>query len=208
MKINYQLETDKIIKNIPENSVPTLLLHSCCAPCSSYVIEYLSKFFAITVYYYNPNIDTDEEYKKRAAEQIRLIESMPFKNKVEYVIADYYPNEFYNKVKGLEREPEGGARCKECFYLRLENTAEYAKSHSFDYFTTTLTISPLKNSQLINEIGKGIAEKYDVKYLFSDFKKKSGYLRACQLSEKYGLYRQNFCGCVFSKNNLDKDADI
>ena len=208
MKINYQLETDKIIKNIPENTVPSLLLHSCCAPCSSYVIEYLSNYFAITVYYYNPNIDTAEEYKKRVAEQIRLIESMPFKNRVEYVIADYYPNEFYNKVKGFEKEPEGGLRCKECFNLRLENTAEYAKRHSFDYFTTTLTISPLKNSQVINEIGKEIAEKYNIKYLFSDFKKKSGYLRSCQLSEKYGLYRQNFCGCVFSKNNLDKDADI
>lgn len=208
MKINYQLETDKIIKNIPENSVPTLLLHSCCAPCSSYVIEYLSSFFAITVYYYNPNIDTDEEYKKRAAEQIRLIESMPLKNKVNYVIEEYDSKEFFEQVKGLEKEAEGGARCKECFRLRLEKTAQYAKKQNFDYFTTTLTISPLKNSQVINEIGKKIAEKYDVKYLFSDFKKKSGYLRSCQLSEKYGLYRQNFCGCVFSKNNLDKDADI
>ena len=208
MKINYQLETDKIIKSIPENYVPTLLLHSCCAPCSSYVIEYLSEYFNITVYYYNPNIDSSEEYRKRAAEQIRLIESMTFKNKVDYVIEEYDSSEFYSMVKGLEREPEGGARCKECFALRLEKTAEYAKENKFDYFTTTLTISPLKNSQVINEVGKNIAEKYDVKYLFSDFKKKSGYLRSCQLSEEYGLYRQNFCGCVFSKNNLDKENDI
>ncbi len=208
MKINYQIETDKIIKNIEKNKVPKLLLHSCCAPCSSYVIEYLSDYFDITVLYYNPNIDTDEEYEKRAQEQIRLIESMTFKNKVSYIIEDYDKNEFYSAVKGLEKEPEGGARCKECFRLRLEKTATLAKKGEYDYFTTTLTISPLKNSQILNEIGKAISEKYGVDYLYSDFKKKGGYLRSCELSEKYGLYRQNFCGCVFSKNKLDKDTNI
>lgn len=208
MKINYQLETDKIINNISEKDVPTLLLHSCCAPCSSYVIEYLSEYFDITVYYYNPNIDTNDEYVKRSKEQIRLIESMPLKNKVKCVIADYEPEEFYNIAKGLEKEPECGKRCTECFRLRLDKTAMYAENNEFDYFATTLTISPLKNSQLINEIGREISEKYGVNYLFSDFKKKNGYLRSCQLSEEYELYRQNFCGCVFSKNNLDKDAKI
>jgi predicted adenine nucleotide alpha hydrolase (AANH) superfamily ATPase len=208
MKINYQLETDKIIKNIPENYVPTLLLHSCCAPCSSYVIEYLSDFFNITVLYYNPNIDSEEEYKKRAKEQQRLIDEMKLKNKVELIVEEYKPEEFYSKAKGLEKEPEGGLRCKECFKLRLEKTAQLAKEKGFDYFTTTLTISPLKNSQILNEIGKEMAEKYEVNYLFSDFKKKSGYLRSCELSEEYGLYRQNFCGCVFSKNKLDNNADI
>ena len=208
MKINYQLETDKIIKNIPENYVPTLLLHSCCAPCSSYVIEYLSDFFNITVLYYNPNIDSKEEYEKRAKEQQRLIDEMKHKNKVELIIEEYKPEEFYSRIKGLEKEPEGGLRCKECFKLRLEKTAQLAKEKGFDYFTTTLTISPLKNSQILNEIGKEMAEKYEVNFLFSDFKKKSGYLRSCELSEEYGLYRQNFCGCVFSKNKLDNNADI
>lgn len=208
MKINYQIETDKIIKNIPENYVPSLLLHSCCAPCSSYVIEYLSNYFNITVYYYNPNIDTDKEYQKRAEEQKRLIESMNFKNKVDYILEEYDNSKFYQVVKGLEKEPEGGIRCKECFNLRLEKTAEYAQKNNYDYFTTTLTISPLKNSQLINELGKIIAEEYKVKYLLSDFKKKNGYLRSCQLANEYNLYRQNFCGCVFSKNKLDNDTKI
>ena len=208
MKINYQLETDKIIKSITENYVPTLLLHSCCAPCSSYVIEYLSDFFNITVLYYNPNIDTSEEYEKRAKEQQRLIENMKFKNKVSCIVEEYKPEEFYNRVKGLEKEPEGGLRCVECFKLRLEKTASLAKEKGFDYFTTTLTISPLKNSQILNEIGKEMAEKYEVNYLFSDFKKKSGYLRSCELSEQYGLYRQNFCGCVFSKNKLDNSNNV
>lgn len=208
MKINYQLETDKIIKSIPEDCVPTLLLHSCCAPCSSYVIEYLSDYFNITVYYYNPNIDTDTEYQKRAEEQIRLIESMKFKHKVDYVIENYDNSEFYQAVRGLEKEPEGGMRCRECFSLRLEKTAKYAKKNKYDYFATTLTISPLKNSQLLNELGKEISEKYNIKYLFSDFKKKNGYLRSCQLADIYRLYRQNFCGCVFSKNKLDNDAKI
>ena len=208
MKINYQLETDKIIKSIPENKVPKLLLHSCCAPCSSYVIEYLSDYFEIDVLYYNPNIDTADEYEKRANEQIRLIQSMELKNKVNCIVEEYTPKEFYDCAKGLEKEPEGGLRCRECFSLRLEKTAKLAKEKCFDYFTTTLTISPLKNSQILNEIGKEMSEKYQVEYLYSDFKKKSGYLRSCELSEKYGLYRQNFCGCVFSKNNLDKDTKI
>lgn len=201
MKINYQIETDKILNTINGTCVPTLLLHSCCAPCSSYVIEYLSAYFDITVFYYNPNIETDDEFNKRAAEQVRFIEDFSTKNKVKYVIAEYNPKEFYENVKGFENEPEGGKRCRECFKLRLEKTAEYARKNSFDYFTTTLTISPLKNSQLINEIGKDLAEKYNIKYLYSDFKKKSGYLRSCQLSREYDLYRQNFCGCIFSKNS-------
>lgn len=199
-KTNYQKILDKEIEIIKkENKVPTLLLHSCCAPCSSYVIEYLSQYFKITVFYYNPNISPKNEYDFRASEQRRLISQMPVINKVDFLEGEYIPSDFYEISKGLENAPEGGERCEKCFNLRLEKTAKLALENNFDYFTTTLTISPLKNSQLINSIGKNLSDKYGVKYLLSDFKKKEGYKRSIVLSAEYNLYRQNYCGCTFSK---------
>lgn len=197
-KQNFQKELDKKIASLG-NNVPTLLLHSCCAPCSSYVIEYLSQYFAITVYYYNPNIYPDEEYFFRSKEQQRLIREMKTKYPVTYIDDDFNSREFYNAVTGLENEPEGGKRCEKCFELRLERTGQKANELNFDFFTTTLTISPLKNAALINEIGIRLSERYGVEWLPSDFKKREGYKRSIQLSKEYNLYRQNYCGCVFSK---------
>lgn len=204
MTENYQKELDKIISGL-KNAVPKLLLHSCCAPCSSYCIEYLSKFFEITVLYYNPNLDSEEEFSRRANEQQRLINEMPAQNPVRLIVIPYNNEEYYACVKGLETEKEGGARCAQCFGLRLERTAKLAKELDLDYFTTTLTISPLKNTRLINTIGYEIGKKYNIKYLPSDFKKLGGYLRSIELSREYNLYRQNYCGCVYSKvknNNI------
>lgn len=201
--INYQKILDKELEKIQSsNTTPTLLLHSCCAPCSSYVIEYLSKYFKITVFYYNPNISPDNEYRYRADEQKRLIESMSLENPVEFLEGEYNPADFFEVSKGLEDAPEGGARCAKCFNLRLSKTAETAQQGNYDYFTTTLTISPLKNAQLINNIGKELSNKYKVPYLLSDFKKKNGYKRSIVLSKEYNLYRQNYCGCIFSKNQV------
>lgn len=199
-KINYQNQLDRIIENISPEKPPRLLLHSCCAPCSSYTLEYLSNFFDITVYYFNPNISPKQEFDKRFEEQKRLISQMPFKNSVTLVEGDYNYDDFLEIAKGLENVPEGGERCFRCYKMRLESTARLAKEQGFDYFCTTLSISPLKNSQKINELGFEIEEKYGVKWLPSDFKKREGYKRSIQLSREYSLYRQNFCGCVFSKN--------
>lgn len=199
-KINYQNQLDRIIENIDPDNPPRLLLHSCCAPCSSYTLEYLSRYFDITVYYFNPNISPKQEFDKRFEEQKRLISQMPFKNSVTLVEGDYNYDDFLEIAKGLENVPEGGERCFRCYKMRLENTARLAKEQGFDYFCTTLSISPLKNSQKINELGFEIEEKYGVKWLPSDFKKREGYKRSIQLSREYSLYRQNFCGCVFSKN--------
>ena len=199
-KINYQNQLDKIIENIDPDNPPRLLLHSCCAPCSSYTLEYLSRYFDITVYYFNPNISPKQEFDKRFEEQKRLISQMPFKNRVALVEGDYNYDDFLEIAKGLENVREGGERCFRCYKMRLESTARLAKEQSFDYFCTTLSISPLKNSQKINELGFEIEEKYGVKWLPSDFKKREGYKRSIQLSREYSLYRQNFCGCVFSKN--------
>ncbi len=199
--INYQKWLDNTLEQITrQNNTPTLLLHSCCAPCSSYVIEYLSQYFSITVFYYNPNISPDSEYQYRVSEQKRLISLMSVRNTVSFLEGNYTPTEFYHVCKGLEKEKEGGKRCEQCFRLRLSETAEKAKELSFDYFTTTLTISPLKNASLINAIGKELSEQYGVAYLYSDFKKKEGYKRSIVLSREYQLYRQNYCGCVFSKS--------
>ena len=198
--INYQKETDKIINRITEQgTLPKLMLHSCCAPCSSYTLEYLSNYFDITVFYFNPNISPEGEFEKRFSEQKRLIEALPVKNKVKLVKGDYDYSEFLTEIKGLEDAREGGERCFKCYRLRLEKTAQLAKENGFDYFCTTLSISPLKNSQKINEIGIETAEKYGVSWLPSDFKKREGYKRSIELSREYDLYRQNFCGCVFSK---------
>lgn len=199
-KINYQNQLDRIIENISPDNPPRLLLHSCCAPCSSYTLEYLSRYFDITVYYFNPNISPKQEFDKRFEEQKRLISQMPFKNSVTLIEGDYNYDDFLEIAKGLENVPEGGERCFRCYKMRLESTARLAKEQGFDYFCTTLSISPLKNSQKINELGFEIEEKYGVKWLPSDFKKREGYKRSIQLSREYSLYRQNFCGCVFSKN--------
>ena len=199
---NYQKKLEKIIETISKEEKPKrLLLHSCCAPCSSYVLEYLSQNFEITVFYYNPNISPETEYRMRVEEQQRLIQQMPLKHPVSFLEGTYCPDYFYNMVKGLEDVPEGGERCFLCYRMRLEESAKIARENGFDYFTTTLTISPLKNAQKLIEIGQELAEKYEVPFLPSDFKKKNGYKRSTELSREYGLYRQNYCGCVFSKRN-------
>lgn len=202
-KINYQKELDKITDSL-NGDVPKLFLHSCCAPCSSYTLEYLNNYFDITVYYFNPNISPKEEFDKRFTEQKRLIEELPAKHQIKLVLGEYDYNDFLEIAKGYEDVPEGGERCFRCYRMRLESTAKLAKEQGFDYFCTTLSISPLKNSQKINEIGYEVAEKYGIKWLPSDFKKKEGYKRSIELSREYQLYRQNFCGCVFSKENKDE----
>ncbi len=200
--INYQLETDKIIKNL--DNVPRLFLHACCAPCSSYVTEYLSEYFDITVFFYNPNITEYEEYLKRKNELIRFISEMKFKNPVSFIDGDYSPEAFFEISRGREKLCEGGARCFDCYMLRLERTVMMAKEGNFDYFCTTLSVSPHKNSQKLNEIGGELSGKYGVKYLFSDFKKRNGYKRSIELSAQYNLYRQNYCGCIYSKAQSEK----
>lgn len=200
MKENYQIILDKTIENIKKNNIrPTLFLHSCCAPCSSYVLEYLSEYFDITIFYYNPNISPETEFIKRVREQERLVNTMPLKSEIKVIEGKYDSERFFEIAKGLEKLKEGGGRCFKCYRLRLEETALMAKEMGFDYFTTTLSISPHKNAQVLNQIGKELGEKYGVNYLFSDFKKKNGYKRSCTLSEEYGLYRQNYCGCIYSK---------
>lgn len=198
-KINYQKELDKLIDHLQkEEKVPTLLLHSCCAPCSSYVLEYLSSYFKITVLYYNPNIYPESEYSKRIIEQQTLIGEMDTKYPVQFIAGGYDKEKFYEMAKGLEKVKEGGVRCFKCYELRLRETAEIAKEGGYDYFTTTLSISPLKNAAKLNETGLKLAEEYGVSYLTSDFKKKNGYKRSVELSAQYGLYRQDYCGCEFS----------
>lgn len=195
----YQKELEKIIEQQTEEGVvPTLLLHSCCAPCSSYVLEYLSAYFEITVFYYNPNIYPPTEYEKRVQEQQMLIEQLSTKYPVHFLEGTYDRERFYEMAAGLEQVPEGGSRCFGCYGLRLSEAGKVAKEGGYDYFTTTLSISPLKNAQKLNEIGMQMGEKYGVKYLPSDFKKKNGYKRSIELSKEYGLYRQDYCGCEFS----------
>ncbi len=199
-QMNYQLELDKIIAEILQKGrVPTLLMHSCCAPCSSYCLSYLAEYFQITILYYNPNISLKEEYDKRVCEQIRLIRELPVKYPVSFVEGNYEPERFFEMSEGLEKEPEGGIRCFQCYEMRQRETAAYAKKHGFDYFTTTLSVSPHKNAQKLNEIGLALEREYGVPYLVSDFKKRNGYLKSIEYSKEYGLYRQNYCGCVFSK---------
>lgn len=200
-KINYQKELDKITDSIDAGDPPRLFLHSCCAPCSSYTLEYLSNYFDITVYYFNPNISPKEEFDKRFAEQKRLIDSLPAKNPIKLVLGEYNYDDFLQIARGYENVAEGGERCFRCYRMRLESTARIAKEQGFDYFCTTLSISPLKNSQKINQIGYEIAQQYGIKWLPSDFKKREGYKRSIELSKEYNLYRQSFCGCIFSKEN-------
>ena len=207
-KRNYQRELDGLLAGLPEEApAPSLFLHSCCAPCSSYVLEYLSRYFKITVFYYNPNIWPENEYEERVKEQQRLIREMneegdEKRNKICFFEGDYVPDTFYHAVRGLEKEPEGGERCTECFKLRLYEAARLAKEGGYDYFTTTLTISPLKDVERLNRIGEEAGKKYGVRFLNSDFKKKNGYRRSVELSEEHRLYRQNYCGCVFSRREV------
>lgn len=205
-KRNYQKELDRLLEGIEkEGRTPRLFLHSCCAPCSSYVLEYLSRYFEITVFFYNPNISPAEEYEKRVEEIRRMIGEMEFAHPVELVEGEYDPQVFFQMAKGMEHIPEGGERCFGCYRLRMEEAARLAKEGNYDYFTTTLSISPLKNAQKINEIGEELAEIYQVSHLPSDFKKKNGYKRSIELSGEYGLYRQDYCGCVFSKREREEN---
>lgn len=205
MKTNYQIVLNSTIKSLENQDItPTLLLHSCCAPCSSYVLEYLSQYFEITVFYYNPNIYPPQEYNKRVAEQKGLISRLEAKHKISFIEGDYKPQIFFDIAKGLENEQEGGKRCFQCYELRLREAAIIAQEKHYDYFTTTLSISPYKNSDKLNSIGRELEEKYKVKYLYSDFKKNNGYKRSIELSHIYNLYRQNYCGCVFSKAQSEK----
>jgi len=202
MPENYRMQMERVLK---ENSArrPRLLLHSCCGPCSSAVLEALCPHFEVTVDYYNPNIDTAEEYAHRAAEQARFTAAAPFAAGTQVLVAPYEPQAFYAAVKGLEHIPEGGARCFACYALRLRHAAALAKQLSCEYFCTTLSVSPHKNAAKLNELGCAIAEEYSVKWLPSDFKKADGFRRSTALSAEYGMYRQDYCGCVFSKREAE-----
>lgn len=205
MNQNYQKELDRLLDTLQrEGRTPRLLLHSCCAPCSSYVLKYLSQYFSITVLYYNPNIFPQTEFETRIREQERLIAAMPLTHPVSFVAGAYDSEKFYAIAKGLEQEPEGGERCFRCYELRLREAARCAKTGGFDFFTTTLTISPLKNAAKLNEIGRRLGEELGVAWLPSDFKKRNGYRRSTELSKEYGLYRQDYCGCVYSKQERDR----
>jgi predicted adenine nucleotide alpha hydrolase (AANH) superfamily ATPase len=216
MQVNYQKALEQtlgeismtgIVPRLPEQTpsavsdvqkTPSLLLHSCCGPCSSYVLEYLSGYFHITILYYNPNIYPPEEFIKRADVQRQLVSAMAFKNPVRLIVADYKPEEFDAAAAGLESEPEGGERCLKCFALRLEEAAKAARDGGFDYFATTLSVSPHKDAEALNSIGRELEKKYGVKHLYADFKKRNGYKRSIELSKQYGLYRQDYCGCLYS----------
>lgn len=220
--VNYHLLMEKEIEKIKKSGTkPALLLHSCCAPCSSHVLSVLQKIFNITILFYNPNIYPEEEYVLRKAELIKLIDILnaemlskeknnafedPVFHETEITLADtpYNPEEFYEIVQEYQNAPEGGSRCYICYTLRLEKTAKFAKENNFDYFCSTLTVSPYKNAYWLNEAGRLMMEKYDIKYLFSDFKKNDGYKHSIELSEKYGLYRQHYCGCEYSFKSLEK----
>lgn len=200
--MNYNLECEKILDTIDLDHKPTLLLHSCCAPCSSSVLERISKYFSITILFYNPNITDYEEYLKRKEELKRLIKDVNYQ--IEIMDCDYEKEKFIEIALGLEDKKEGDIRCYKCYKLRLEKTAIVAKENNFDYFTTTLSISPYKNSNWLNEIGEELATKYNINYLYADFKKKNGYKRSIELSNIYHLYRQDYCGCIYSKVERDK----
>lgn len=196
---NYQLILDKTLEHIQkENRVPSLLLHSCCGPCSTYVLDYLSDFFEITVYYYNPNIYPKEEYLFREAEQEDFIHRFAGKHPVHFKRAPYDPEDYYQRVRGHEEDPERGERCSLCYWMRLEAAAQLAQKEGYDYFTTTLSLSPHKDAQRLNRMGRELEEKYGVAYLYSDFKKRDGFKRSKALTDEYGMYRQDYCGCVFS----------
>lgn len=203
--VNFQQKLDeKLVKIAESNVVPRLLLHVCCAPCSSYCLEYLSNYFEITLFFYNSNIAPKEEFDKRADELKRFISEIPLQNPVYLEVGDYRPEEFYAMAKGLELLPEGGERCYKCYEQRLRETAEKCANEHYDYFTTTLSISPYKNAAWLNEIGERLANEYHLEYLYSDFKKKNGYKRSIELSQEYHLYRQDYCGCIYSRAERDR----
>jgi predicted adenine nucleotide alpha hydrolase (AANH) superfamily ATPase len=197
--MNWHQQMEQTLENLKNNPTPpTLLLHACCAPCSSSVLERLSKVFLITILYYNPNIYPKAEHDRRQEELVSFLARIKQKHPISCIQTEYAPKEFHKAVSGLEETPEGGERCFRCYALRLEYAAVYAKAHGFDYFTTTLSVSPYKNAEKLNRIGRDLSERYDVSYLYADFKKKNGYQRSVELSKEYGLYRQSYCGCVFS----------
>ena len=203
-KRNVQKELDALLEKLPKDKPRRLLLHACCAPCSSYVLEYLSQYFSITLLFYNPNISPQTEYEKRYAALLRLVKEQPHRFPVSVVPCGYDPERLLSAVHGMESLPEGGARCAVCYRMRLEAAARAAKDGGFDYFTTTLSISPLKDAGKLNAIGAELSGAYGVPYLYSDFKKKEGYKRSIALSREYGLYRQNYCGCIFSKQEAER----
>lgn len=208
MAINYdKLLIELLEEDSNKEKVPRVMLHSCCAPCSSYVIEYLSQYCDLTILYYNPNIFPRDEYEKRKDEQRRFIDKISTCHMVDMIDCDYENEKYENAIKGLELEPERGNRCRVCFKLRLEKTAQIAKKYQYDYFGTTLTVSPYKNATLINEIGLSLQDEYKINFLVSDFKKRDGYKRSIELSRKYDLYRQNYCGCKYSKREISKGED-
>lgn len=206
-RINYQRELEEIIqKNCIGEKRPSVMLHSCCGPCSSYVLEYLTQYFDVLLYFYNPNIHPEEEYAKRLKTQKQVIDSMGFGDRVRLIEGDYFTEEFFDAVRGLEDQQEGGKRCEKCIKLRMNRTAEAALQYKTDFFATTLTVSPHKNALYINSMGSLLEKEKGTAYLFSDFKKKDGYKRSIELCREYGLYRQNYCGCIFSfrDNNGEK----
>ena len=205
VKKNYQKAMEEEIGRIEkEESVPTLLLHSCCGPCSTSVLEQLAEHFLVTVLYYNPNIFPEEEYRHRVQEQKRFTEIFPTRYPIAFLEGPYEPEKFYELAKGLELVPEGGERCRRCFLQRLRVTARMAAEGGFDYYTTTLTVSPLKNAAVLNELGEQIGAEEHIRWLPSDFKKKNGYLRSVELSRKYEMYRQDYCGCVYSRQERER----
>ncbi len=202
MKINYDKKLEELIKSL--EYTPKLLLHSCCGPCSSYVITYLKDYFDITILYYNPNIEPIREYEKRKSEQIRLIKELNLPN-VRILDIDYDNDTYREYIKGHEKDKEGGERCHLCYRLRLEKCAKVAKENNYEYFGTTLTVSPYKNAEVLNKIGEELSSIYNIKWLYSDFKKKDGYKKSIELSHKYNLYRQDYCGCDFSNyHNIEE----
>lgn len=206
--MNYNKIMEETINNLKEGCPPSILLHSCCAPCSSHCIDTLTPYFNITILYYNPNIEPETEYNLRKQEEIRFINEYPNQNKLDFLDCDYENELYHETIKSLESEKEGGSRCMKCYLLRLEKTAKLAKEKGYDYFGTTLTISPLKNSQKINEFGEYLSQKYNIKYLYSDFKKKEGYKHSIELAKEYNLYRQDYCGCIYSKAEREQLKNI
>lgn len=207
MKINYQKELEAILKRLPKDErKPVLVLHCCCAPCSTYVLQYLVQYFTIKILFYNPNISPPSEYDRRLLELHALLRQMKLEQEIAVLEAEYDPALFYERVRGLEDEPEGGKRCETCFALRLEEAGRQAKELGADFFTTTLTISPHKDSALLNELGQMVGERYGMEYLLSDFKKKDGFRQSIQLSREHDLYRQDYCGCIFSKQERERQV--
>jgi epoxyqueuosine reductase len=204
MEVNYQKQLDKIVDGL-HGEQPRLLLQSCCGPCSSYVLEYLTRYFDVTLFWYNPNIYPEAEFNKRFQNQIKVIEEMGLADRVQIMASPWKHGDYLTRVKGLEAEPEGGERCTACFRMRLNETAQMAKKYGYDWFCTTLTVSPHKDAKRINELGEEMEKAYGVCFLPSDFKKREGYKRSTELSRQYGIYRQNYCGCEFSKSAEDEE---